>query len=122
MNKTYQEVCDELQAANEHIAALSAHLQRLNSHARCAAEELALMIDKHNVQSNEDGSWLYDHQTPFELMAVIRAAPDTSLARNNARVAAASLERFMGLYLEPGLAHNRATGELETLRKQAEEL
>lgn len=31
-----------------------------------AASEVAFMIDKHNLQSDSDGSWLYDYQTAFE--------------------------------------------------------
>lgn len=33
--------------------------------------ELAYMIEKHNVQNTDDGSWLYDYQTPCEAQQLI---------------------------------------------------
>lgn len=35
------------------------------------AGELAYMIDRHNKQDMENGSWLYDHQTPVEAMQLV---------------------------------------------------
>ena len=43
-----------------------------------------------------------------------------SLARRDAQIKANELKRFIRIYLTPGLAHNRATGELQSLQKQAE--
>lgn len=42
------------------------------------------------------------------------------LASRDASQNAEALERFISIYLKPGLAHNRANGELQALRKQAE--
>lgn len=57
------------------LKALEAHLATLNEKAEACANELALMIDKHNTKNMEDGSFEYDHQTPYELMEVVRAMP-----------------------------------------------
>ncbi|UQI41886.1 hypothetical protein [Vreelandella venusta] len=42
------------------------------------------------------------------------------LASRDASMKAEELERVISIYLTPGLSHNRATGELQALRKQAE--
>lgn len=45
-------------------ATLVEHLER-------CASELTWMIDQHNVQSMDDGSWRYDHQTPWEALQLV---------------------------------------------------
>lgn len=48
------------------------------------------------------------------------ATPCASLTRRDAQIKANELKRFIRIYLTPGLAHNRATGELQSLQKQVE--
>ena len=45
--------------------------QELLAKLEQCAKELAWMIDKHNEQNMEDGSWKYDHQTPWEAMQLV---------------------------------------------------
>lgn len=52
-------------AINSHDE-LVAEVGWLRDHLRACATELAKMIDAHNEQNMDDGSWKYDHQTPFE--------------------------------------------------------
>lgn len=66
------------------LTALEAHVATLNEKAEACANELAQMIDKYNTQSMDDGSWRYDHQTPFELMEVVRAMPGKPTDERNA--------------------------------------
>lgn len=58
--------------------------------------------------------------TLMSILEIIDDSPATSLARRDAQIKANELKRFIGIYLTPGLAHNRATGELQSLQKQAE--
>ena len=78
--------------------ALAAHVERLNEYAKACANELVALIDKHNVQSDSDGSWLYDHQTPYELMQVVLSTPETSLSRLKAQWQAEALDEAVARY------------------------
>ena len=66
-------------AADELIKEQQAHIERLRDKAEVAASELAYLIDKHNIHNMEDNSYLYDHQTPHELMSVLNETPAQSL-------------------------------------------
>lgn len=74
---------DKLREANLALAMEShqqqAHIERLRDKAKVAASELVYLIDKHNIHNMEDNSYLYDHQTPHELMSVLNETPPQSL-------------------------------------------
>lgn len=57
--------------ANARLIAAAPEL--LDALTQCRAE-LLLMIDKHNKQDADDGSWLYDYQTVVEADAAIAKA------------------------------------------------
>src|SRR5690554_1491255 len=116
---TFPPVQGEWVRATEYEA-LAAHVERLNEYAKACANELVALIDKHNVQSDSDGSWLYDHQTPYELMQVVLSTPETSLSRLKVQWQAEALEDFaddMTIEQNRWSAHARA----HKLRRQAEE-
>lgn len=48
-------------------------VRRLREVMEHCKDELRWMIDKHNAQSQEDGSWLYDYQTVAEADAALSA-------------------------------------------------
>ncbi|MGL5487855.1 MAG: hypothetical protein ACRDC6_16440 [Shewanella sp.] len=54
--KNAQDVIDSLLVENAH----------LKDHLKRCSDELAWMIERHNKQDMNDGSWSYDYQTPFE--------------------------------------------------------
>ncbi|QDJ96142.1 hypothetical protein KE336_gp29 [Aeromonas phage 4_D05] len=56
------------------VAGLITQRDELLAALEKCATELTWMIDQHNEQSMEDGSWLYDHQTPFEAMQLVGKA------------------------------------------------
>lgn len=60
-----------LHAINSHDE-LVAEVERLREHLKLCATELSAMIDRHNVHNIEDDSWLYDHQTPWEAMQILK--------------------------------------------------
>lgn len=66
--KRIQEVAAH--AINSHDELVRANKELLIHLERCA-KELTSMINRHNKQSMEDGSWLYDQQTPYEAMWLI---------------------------------------------------
>jgi|SRR5690554_6837902 len=94
---TFPPVQGEWVRATEYEA-LAAHVERLNEYAKACANELVALIDKHNVQSDSDGSWLYDHQTPYELMQVVLSTPETSLSRLKAQWQAEALDEAVARY------------------------
>lgn len=113
----------QLQELREERDALAAHVERLNEYAKACANELVALIDKHNVQSDSDGSWLYDHQTPYELMQVVLSTPETSLARLKARWQAEALEELLqntSQFREANPVRGLAGGMADELRRQAE--
>ena len=57
-------------AINSHDELVVMNKELLIHLERCA-KELTSMINRHNKQSMEDGSWLYDQQTPYEAMWLI---------------------------------------------------
>ena len=57
-------------AINSHDELVQMNQELLAALEECA-KELAWMIDKHNEQNMEDGSWKYDHQTPWEAMQLV---------------------------------------------------
>lgn len=59
-----------LHAINSHDELVKMNKELLIHLERCA-KELTSMINRHNKQSLEDGSWLYDQQTPYEAMWLI---------------------------------------------------
>ena len=63
----YEPICH---AINSHDELVRANKELLIHLERCA-KELTSMINRHNKQSMEDGSWLYDQQTPYEAMWLI---------------------------------------------------
>lgn len=46
-------------------------IDELSKALKTCADELIWMIEKHNVQNMEDGSWLYDYQTPCECLELL---------------------------------------------------
>src|SRR5690554_4401251 len=122
---TFPPVQGEWVRATEYEA-LAAHVERLNEYAKACANELAALIDKHNVQSDSDGSWLYDHQTPYELMQVVLSTPESSLAHLKAEWQAEALESVAGRYghneeYPQYCMHCILEVEAAELRRQAEE-
>ncbi|WP_438454970.1 hypothetical protein [Vreelandella venusta] len=95
-------------AVIEEREALAAHVERLH----CALDNVLA-----EIVSEFNGSLSKITQ---EGLRVIDDDPTTSLARRDAQIKANELKRFIRIYLTPGLAHNRATGELQSLQKQAE--
>ena len=63
--------CDGMDDPLLEIARLRASVSELTRHLTACANELTFMIDEHNEQSMEDGSWKYDHQTPWEALHLI---------------------------------------------------
>lgn len=57
-------------AINSHDGLVQMNQELLAALEQCA-KELAWMIDQHNEQYMEDGSWKYDHQTPWEAMQLV---------------------------------------------------
>ena len=105
---------DELVKEN---AALAAHVERQSELLR----RLVSAMRNYEMDADPDYPPPRDHRAMMsDAEAALWAAPETSLARRDAQIKANELERFMGIYLTPGLAHNRATGELQSLKKQAE--
>lgn len=51
---------------------LVAEVERLREHLKLCAIELSVMIDRYNVHNMEDDSWLYDHQTPWDAMQLLK--------------------------------------------------
>lgn len=92
--------------------ALAAHVERLNEAGKVIRHELAQWALTERDPETSAAMCQFDH--------VARETPATSLARRDAQIKADQLSQFISVYLTPGLAHNRATGELQALRKQAE--
>ncbi len=65
--------CDGMESPADEVAKLRQTIQMLTSHLESCANELTSMIDAHNEQNMEDGSWKYDHQTPWEALHLIEA-------------------------------------------------
>ena len=63
--------CDGMDDPLLEIARLRASVSELTRHLTACANELTFMIDEHNEQNMEDGSWKYDHQTPWEALHLI---------------------------------------------------
>lgn len=63
--------CDGMENPADEIAKLRSNVAMITSHLESCANELTSMIDAHNEQSIEDGSWKYDHQTPWEALHLI---------------------------------------------------
>lgn len=93
MNKTYQEVCDELRVANERVAALSAHIERMQRWIKNSSQHARILTEK----------------------------PETSLARHNLLQRAESLEEEAGSHSDPAI-QDSLTLSAGMLRKKAEEL
>lgn len=53
---------------------LEGEVARLREALKSARDELNSMIDRHNTQSIEDGSWAYDKQTVCECDAALAGA------------------------------------------------
>jgi hypothetical protein len=66
---------DQHDTANARLIAAAPDL--LDALEACR-NELASMIDMHNAQDPDDGSWLYDHQTVCEADAAIARAKGES--------------------------------------------
>lgn len=47
-------------------------VDELTRHLKMCATELSGMIDRHNVHNQDDDSWLYDHQVPWDAMQLIK--------------------------------------------------
>lgn len=122
---------ESLQDITRERDALAAHVERINGYAESCASELAWMIDRHNVQDMKDSSWLYDHQTPHELMVAVRSKPEVSLACRDARMKAEALEDMAKAVFDVpligecgrwmGVAALTMQHEAEKYRRQAEE-
>lgn len=63
--------CDGMDDPLLEIARLRASVSELTRHLTACANELTFMIDEHNEQNMGDGSWKYDHQTPWEALHLI---------------------------------------------------
>ena len=63
--------CDGMDDPSYEIAKLRSFVVMLSNSLESCAKELTSMIDAHNEQSMEDGSWKYDHQTPWEALHLI---------------------------------------------------
>lgn len=63
--------CDGMDDPSYEIAKLRSFVVMLSNSLESCAKELTSMIDAHNEQSMEDGSWKYDHQTPREAIYLI---------------------------------------------------
>lgn len=63
--------CDGMENPADEISKLRENVELLASHLESCAKELTFMINTHNEQSMEDGSWKYDHQTPWEALHII---------------------------------------------------
>lgn len=63
--------CNGMDEPFDEIAKLRSTIAMLTTHLESCAKELTFMIDTHNEQSMEDGSWKYDHQTPWEALHLI---------------------------------------------------
>jgi hypothetical protein len=63
----------EPEDAERILRAVNSHDDLLEALIQCRAEILS-MIDKHNKQDANDGSWLYDYQTVVEADAAIAKA------------------------------------------------
>lgn len=97
--------------------ALAAHVERQSE----LLSRLVSAMRNYEMDADPDYPPPRDHRAMMsDAEAALKAVPETSLARRDAQIKANELERFMGIYLTPGLAHNRATGELQSLKKQAE--
>ena len=57
-------------AINSHDGLVQMNKELLEALNGCA-KELTWIIDQHNEQNMEDGSWKYDHQTPWEAMQLV---------------------------------------------------
>lgn len=57
-------------AINSHDELVKMNEELLAALEGCA-KELAWIIDQHNEQNMEDGSWKYDYQTPGEAMQLV---------------------------------------------------
>ena len=57
-------------AINSHDELVQMNKELLEALNGCA-KELAWIIDQHNEQNMEDGSWKYDYQTPGEAMQLV---------------------------------------------------
>ena len=65
--------CDGMDDPSYEIAKLRSFVAMLSNSLESCAKELTSMIDAHNEQSMEDGSWKYDHQTPWEALHLIES-------------------------------------------------
>ena len=65
--------CDGMDDPSYEIAKLRSFVVMLSNSLESCAKELTSMIDAHNEQSMEDGSWKYDHQTPWEALHLIES-------------------------------------------------
>lgn len=94
-------------------------MSRIASGATACIHAEGLKVER-DAMADSNTQLKQQNDAQIRMNAKLMRERDEYHNHREARIKADSLERFIEIYLSPGLAHNRATGELQTLRKLAE--